>query len=211
MIAIRDELLKIAGVRRLPTCRRATVVFAEGDASEDIYFLESGLVKISVKGVDGKEVLLLLVKPGECFGDHALLDNGPRRVCAEAIHDSMIYAVPREGVLALLESRPELWKWFAIGFGLRQNELEVKLRLVCLHEVEDRILHYLGELSSLLGQDSIRLSQGELADLVGATRETTSSILNRLSRQGIVRLGRRRIVISRPDAVKLSSKAVVAQ
>lgn len=208
MTAIRDELLKIAGVRRLPTCRRATVVFAEGDASEDIYFLESGLVKISVKGADGKEVLLLLVKPGECFGDHALLSDQPRTVFAEAIHDSTIYAVPREGVLALLDARPELWKWFAGGFGSRQTELEAKLRLVCLHEVEDRILHYLGELSSVLGPDSIRLSQGELADLVGATRETTSSILNRLSRQGIVRLGRRRIVISRPDAVKLASKAV---
>jgi CRP/FNR family transcriptional regulator, cyclic AMP receptor protein len=208
MTAIRDELLKIAGVRRLPTCRRATVVFSEGDASEDLYFLESGLVKISVKGAEGKEVLLLLVKPGECFGDHALLSDHPRTVFAEAIHDSTIYAVPREGVLALLDARPELWKWFAAGFGSRQTELEAKLRLVCLHEVEERILHYLGDLSNLLGPDSIRLSQGELADLVGATRETTSSILNRLSRQGIVRLGRRRIVISRPDAVKLASKAV---
>ena len=208
MTAIREELLKISGVRRLPTCRRATVVYAEGDAADDIFLLESGLIKICVKSAENKEVLLLLVKPGECFGDHALLSDAPRKVSAEAIHDSTIYAIPRNGLLALLEERPEMWKWFAGGFATRQSELESKLRLVCLHEVEERILYYLAELASALGPESIRLSQGELADLVGATRETTSSILNRLSRQGLLRLGRRRIMISRLDAVRPSTKAV---
>jgi CRP/FNR family transcriptional regulator len=170
--------------------------------------LESGLIKICVKGAESKEVLLLLVKPGECFGDHALLSDAPRKVSAEAIHDSTIYAIPRKGLQTLLDERPELWKWFAEVFGARQSELESKLRLVCLHEVEERILYYLAELAAALGPESIRLSQGELADLVGATRETTSSILNRLSRQGLLRLGRRRIMISRLDAVRPSIKAV---
>jgi CRP/FNR family transcriptional regulator len=208
MTAIREELLKISGVRRLPTCRRATVVYAEGDPSDDIFFLESGLIKICVKSAESKEVLLLLIKPGECFGDHALLSDAPRKSSAEAIHDSTIYAIPRKGLLALLDERPELWRWFAEAFGSRQSELESKLRLVCLHEVEERILYYLAELATALGPESIRLSQGELADLVGATRETTSSILNRLSRQGLLRLGRRRIMISRLDAVRPSTKAV---
>jgi CRP/FNR family transcriptional regulator len=183
-------------------------VYAEGDPSDDIFFLESGLIKICVKSAESKEVLLLLIKPGECFGDHALLSDAPRKSSAEAIHDSTIYAIPRKGLLAVLEERPELWRSFAEAFGSRQSELESKLRLVCLHEVEERILYYLAELATALGPESIRLSQGELADLVGATRETTSSILNRLSRQGLLRLGRRRIMISRLDAVRPSTKAV---
>ncbi len=206
--SLREDLLRIAGVRRLPTCRRATVVYAEGDRSDDLFFLESGLVKLSVKSRENKEVLLVLVKPGEWFGDHAILSDAPRTALAEAIHDSTIHAIPREGVVALLEARPELWKSFATNFAKRQTQLEGKLRLVCLHEVEERILHYLGELSDSLGPESIRLSQGELADLVGATRETTSSILNRLSREGVVRLGRRRIVINRMEAERVLSKAV---
>ena len=82
-----------------------------------------------------------------------------------------------------------------------------KVALLCLHDVEYRILHYLSTLpatfhTSNTQEYSIPLSQSELAHLIGATRETTSTTLNNLARRGLVKLGRRMLLVTSMDAVR---------
>ena len=91
--------------------------------------------------------------------------------------------------------------------------LAEKAELLCLHDVEYRILHYLEQLSSLVApnQDGeghqLPITQLELADLIGATRETTSTTLNQLERRGLIKLSRRLLTIPSPPALQQAASA----
>jgi CRP-like cAMP-binding protein len=95
----------------------------------------------------------------------------------------------------------------AILTAARKRQLEKKIELLCLRDVEYRILYYMADLAKTFGakssssEYSIPLSQGELASLIGATRETTSTTLNALARRGVIRLGRRQLIVPSIDGV----------
>jgi CRP/FNR family transcriptional regulator len=100
-----------------------------------------------------------------------------------------------------------VWKSIAEQLLSREQQLEEKVALLCLHDVEYRILHYLLSLGQVFGVNgaaeySIPLSQSELAHLIGATRETTSTTLNTLARRGVVKLGRRLLMVSSVETVR---------
>src|SRR5581483_8331685 len=110
------------------------------------------------------------------------------------------------------------WRMVAETIGARQRELEKKVELLCLQDVEYRILYYLSELATTLGQRidggaeySIPLSQSELASLIGATRETTSTTLNALARRGLVKLGRRLLTVSSIESVRSAANERTAR
>jgi len=100
-----------------------------------------------------------------------------------------------------------LWRELSGLLTVRKRELEKKIELLCLHDVEYRILYYMAELAKTFGarsnasEYSIPLSQGELASLIGATRETTSTTLNALARRGIIRLGRRQLIVPSVEGI----------
>jgi CRP/FNR family transcriptional regulator len=86
--------------------------------------------------------------------------------------------------------------------------LAQKVELLCLHDVEYRILYYLADLATLVGPSKddegyqLPITQAELADLIGATRETTSTTLNQLERKGLVKLSRRLLTIPSPELLR---------
>jgi CRP/FNR family transcriptional regulator, cyclic AMP receptor protein len=208
------RLVSLEGVTRLSQCRRGTALFSAGDRGDSIYYLESGRVKILKRSDEGKEVLLTIVSSGELFGEQAAIDEKQREVCAEVLEDAVIYVIPREAFLHFSMEAPEVWRWLAGIFARRKSELERKVELLIFHEVEQRLLRCLIELAETCGvpsteggECSIGLSQFELAGAIGSTRETTSSALNMLSRRGLIRLHRRRVII---DSVPALRSAIAA-
>jgi CRP/FNR family transcriptional regulator len=105
-----------------------------------------------------------------------------------------------------------LWRQVAEFLVMHKRRLERKIELLCLQDVEYRILYYLAELAGTVGsrlnnqESSIPLSQGELASLIGATRETTSTTLNALARRSLIRLGRRQLIVISLDEVRSAAK-----
>ena len=198
---VRTELIGMDGVTRFSPNRRFATVYSEGSPADTIFFLESGLVKIYKRGEDNKEIILQLVAPGELFGEHALGGSTSRSISAEVLQEGVIYVIPRDLFTRYCESHPELWREFSVFVTARARQLEKKIELLCLRDVEYRILYYMAELARTLASKangseySIPLSQGELASLIGATRETTSTTLNSLARRGIIRLGRRQLIV----------------
>jgi CRP/FNR family transcriptional regulator, cyclic AMP receptor protein len=211
------RLVMLDGVTRLSQCRRGTALFSAGDRGDSIYFLESGRVKILKRNREGKEVLLTIVSPGELFGEQAAVGEQPREVCAEVLDDAVIYVVPRESFVQFCTQSPEIWRWLAGIFARRNAELARKIELLIFHEVEQRLLRSLVELAGSCGvvtesgECSIGLSQLELAGAIGSTRETTSSALNLLSRRGLIRLHRRRVVIPSIPALRTAISTDQAQ
>ena len=143
--------------------------------------------------------------PGHLLGEEVLSEDGSTyHTEAEVLSPATLYRIPREPLKRLIASNPDLA--LAIISHLLEHKLVLaeKVELLCLHDVEYRILHYLAELSKLVKPlDSgegypLPITQLELADLIGATRETTSTTLNQLERRGLLKLSRRLLTISSP-------------
>jgi len=203
---VRMDLIGLDGVTKFSPNRRFATVFSEGSPADTVFFLESGLVKIYKRGEDSKEIILQIVAPGEMFGEQSLGAEPTRSVAAEVLQEGVIYVIPRDLFLRVCEMRPELWREISTVMISRKQQLEKKIELLCLRDVEYRILYYVAELAKRFGTKtngdcSIPLSQGELASLIGATRETTSTTLNTLARRGVIRLGRRQLVVPSVDGV----------
>jgi CRP/FNR family cyclic AMP-dependent transcriptional regulator len=210
---IRNELLHADGVRKLPDTRRLTNLPANDAVSESLFFLDSGFVKVIQRSEDGKEIILSIVGPGELFAEHTLLFSGPRAFTAEILQEGSIYEIPRAVFLEFARQYPETWQLMWEVALQRQLEAEQKIALLCLEDVEFRLLYYLGKLAPPFASPandqeeySLPLSQSELASLVGATRETTSTTLNHLSRQGLLRLGRRLVTVRSLESLRNAAR-----
>lgn len=199
--ALRADAFHLDGVMKFAPNRRFATIFTEGSPAETLFFVESGLVKLSKRGDENKEIILDIVGPGQLFGEQALAPDGARNVSAELLQEGLIYTIPRDVFTRFCDEHPRLWRLVSESLISQKKHLEKKIELLCLHDVEFRILYYLRHLAPLIGaklnnqEYSIPLSQGELASLIGATRETTSTTLNALARRGLIRLGRRQLIV----------------
>jgi len=204
---VRSELINLEGVTKFSPNRRFAIIYSEGSPADTLFFVESGLVKIYKRGDDNKEIILEIVPGNELLGDEALGTQQTRASSAEVLQEGVIYVIPRPVFLRLSEQRGELWRELSVLLLERNRQLEKKIELLCLRDVEYRILYYMAQLAKTFGakgsgsEYSIPLSQGELASLIGATRETTSTTLNSLARRGVIRLGRRQLIVPSIEGV----------
>lgn len=216
--ALYEDLLHREGVTKLVLSRRAAAVYSGGSPAKNVYFLDSGLVKLEKLTESGKELLLGIVAPGEIFGEQAILGEGTYSLSARVLESGVAYSIPAEMFHRFSERRPDVWKMLVQHFLGKKDELERKIEHLCLSDVKQRIVFYLNELARLNpGTDGagsvIHISQNELASLVGATRETTSTTLNALARQGLIVLGHRLVMIPSLETMReaINSPKVMKQ
>jgi CRP/FNR family transcriptional regulator, cyclic AMP receptor protein len=198
--AIREDLLIAEGVRKLVLSRRAAAIFSVGTPANHVYFLDSGLVKIERTTQSDKEILLGVVAAGELFGEQGLLGDSVFNFSAKVLESGVAYSVPTDVFQRFCERRPDVWRLLLQHLLARKDELERKIEHLCHSDVKQRLVYYLEDLARLNpthdpGGTVIHISQNELASLVGATRETTSTTLNALARQGLIALGHRLVMI----------------
>ena len=215
--AVRNALLPTSDVSRLSSLRRSTSLFTQGQSADSLYFVEDGLVKLTRTNHCGNRIILAILGPGHLVGDEVLSDESQTYYAdAEVLTTASLVRIPREAVTHALASNPELASAF-IAYSLqRRVALAEKVELLCLHDVEYRILHYLAELSASVkpledGEGyQLPITQLELADLIGATRETTSTTLNQLERRGLVKLSRRLLTIPSPVTLRSAAFAKIS-
>ena len=200
--AVRSTLLSSPEVSRLVSLRRATSLFSQGQQAEALYFLEDGLIKLTRTNPSADRVILAILGPGELLGDEALAQNQTvHQSDAEVLTTASLWRIPRDLLHRVASDNADLSASLLDHLLQHKLTLARKVELLCLHDVEYRILYYLAELSSLVkvseldGGHQLPLTQAELADLIGATRETTSTTLNQLERRGLVKLSRRLLTI----------------
>jgi CRP/FNR family transcriptional regulator, cyclic AMP receptor protein len=184
-------------------------VFLEGDPSENLYFLKKGRVKITRIDESGKEFTLTLLEPGEIFGELGLFDDSPRETAAVALEDSLICTMRRIDFEKLMENKPELSLKLNKLMGLRVRRIENRIQELLFRDVPSRLA---GLILRLLEQHSremrdgvkinIKLSQQEIANLIGATREMTSSVLNSFKKDGLINIESKYIYILNKNELK---------
>ena len=210
LMGFASQILGLEGAVALANLDRGMRLYSPGDPSDQLFLVHSGRVKISVPGSGGKQCIFQIARPGEVFGEGAVFGERIRRAVAEVLERASVTVIPREAVLAHAGENPEFWRSFAEVLGQRVRHLEEQIESLSLLEVEQRIARLLIRWAgSTQGNDpsqqtlQFRLSQKDLAGLVGATRETTSSSLNKLQRQGCLEIRRRCLVINSVERLAL--------
>jgi CRP/FNR family transcriptional regulator len=204
-------------VSRLTSLRRSTSIFLQDHATDSLYFIDDGLVKLTRTNHSGSRIILAILGPGHLIGDEVLSDETQTYYAdAEVLTTANLVRISREALNRALLSNPELASALLAYSLQRRVALAEKVELLCLHDVEYRILHYLAELSgSVKPQEDgegyqLPITQLELADLIGATRETTSTTLNQLERRGLVKLSRRLLTIPSPVTLRSAAFAKIS-
>jgi CRP-like cAMP-binding protein len=202
----REELVPVARLVDPHELERHTHLYHSGDPADHVYFLIEGQVKIYRKQPSGRRVTMAILQPGEVFGG---LNTHPAfEQEAEALEPSTIYALPAEDFRALLERKPGLALQVMRRLGRRTQLLERKIASLVFKDVPTRLAETLLELAENLGQPcthgfalDLVLTQQELADLIGATRQIVNATLKQWQEQGIVGLHRHRICLADRDAL----------
>lgn len=187
-----------------------TVILRQGDSCEHVFYLAMGRVKLSRLNQRGDQFTVTVLTEGHLFGE--TLSDRPRAPLfhtAEAKGRVTLYRVRLKEFKTLLASQSQL-AWEVLGtLSTEQRVLERKLELLMFHDVRSRILETLRDLAGSHGGDcrhgfqlDIKLTQQELADLVGATRPVVSTILNEFRDRGLLDYHRTLICIQNLDALE---------
>jgi CRP-like cAMP-binding protein len=184
---------------------RATSIFAKGDPGSSLFAICQGTVKISVPSVDGHDAVFDMIDKGDIFGEIALLDGRPRTADAVAITDCELFVIERRDFLPLVREEPEIaLKLIEILCARLRRTTEQAENLMFLH-LPGRLAKALLRLSGGDGracERKIAVTQKDLGNIIGMSRESTNRQLRIWEEQEWVRLERGGIVILAATALE---------
>lgn len=201
-----DALERSARVRVFETDR---IIFRQEDEGDGLYIVRSGTVKIVVSTAEGEESVIALMFPGDCFGELAVLDRGPRSASAIAVERTETLFIRRDDFLAFLERSPQVMMRIIRLLCQRLRRTDEQIADLVFFDVYGRVAKKLLELGRLHGIRTARgieiklpLTQQDLASLVGASRESVNKVMRFYRERGFVAVTNQRITILRPAALE---------
>jgi CRP/FNR family cyclic AMP-dependent transcriptional regulator len=182
--------------------RRGQTVFTEGEPGDSLYVLLQGKIKLSRSSSDGRENMLAVLGPGEVFGELSLFDPGPRTATATAVVDSTLAHLENSALQPWIDDRPEVAERLLMVLARRLRRTNNAIADLVFTDVPGRVAKALLSLAERFGtpvDDGLRvthdLTQEELAQLVGASRETVNKALADFASRGWLRLDSRAVVL----------------
>lgn len=192
---------------------RGHVLFREGEQGDCLYVIRTGKVKLGRRSVDGRENLLSVLGPGEMFGELSLFDPGPRTATATAVSDVVLYELSHTELLGWLERFPTVARYLLGALAQRLRRTNEALADLVFSDVPGRVAKALLDLAERFGTEvpegirvSHDLTQEELAQLVGASRESVNKALADFSARGWVRREGRAVVLLDRDRLERRSR-----
>ena len=204
----QPALHRFNAIVRTTKRRRGEWIFVLGDSADSIYFLQRGRMKITGLSEDGHEVLHEIVGPGEIFGDTSPLLRMPRTTSAQTLETSVVCEIHRKDFEILLSMYPELSFQMLRSVGLRLKKAEAHLVNIICNDVSHRVREALFDLmikesGAVPGRPiKIKITQQDLANLIGASRQKTWQALKELEDSSVLRLMYRSILVTAPDKLR---------
>ncbi len=192
---------------------RGERLFSEGDTGDKLYIILSGKIKLTKSAPDGRENLLSVHGPGEMFGELSLFDPIPRTSSATAVTNAELAGVAHDDLRAWLSTRPEVAMHLLQALAKRLRRInEIKADLV-FTDVPGRVAKALLDLAERFGQPgpggiqvSHDLTQEELAQLVGASRETVNKALADFAARGWLQLAAKSVLLTDVERLRKRSR-----
>ena len=203
--ALRSSMVEVS-------LRRGEVLFAEGEPGDRLYLVAKGKIKLGRTSADGRENLQAVLGPGEMFGELSLFDPGPRASGATAVTDARLLGLGHDDLLPWLRSRPDVATHLLRAFARRLRRTNEAMADLVFSDVPGRVAKALLDLArrfGVPGDEGVHvthdLTQEELAQLVGASRETVNKALADFASRGWIRHEARAVVLR--DVERLSRRA----
>lgn len=198
-----DEALQEIG-EALTTVRFAknSVIFDQGDPGDAMYLVLVGRVKVVLYSETGREVILAQLGPGDCFGEMAVIAEQPRSAHVIALEDVSLLSLTRKAFVDIVRRSPDIALNLLRLMTDRLTEADEKIGNLALVDVYGRVARYLLKLARERGRPAEggtiienRPTHQEIANIVGASRETVSRSVSDFIRQGCVRIEGKTLVL----------------
>jgi len=203
------ELAQVATVTVPRTFDAGHVIFREGDQSDTCYVVRNGHARAIREHGDGRILTLAHFGPGDIFGELAMFDDECRSATVETLDDVEAIAVLGTDMRRLLREHPGLALKLVVSLGRRLREANERIARQSFQTVQSRVAGVLGQLvvqaqaEGAQPQDVVvTITQADIAQLAGSSRESASRFLAVLERAGIVTQGRGRVTVHDPAALE---------
>jgi CRP-like cAMP-binding protein len=174
--------------------RKGQVLFRRGDRADGAYFIRRGIIKISIISPVGERRIVALQGPGSTVGDLALIDGQPRGTIAEAMTDSELLTIGRSAFQAMISGYPELHAQIALVLTRRLRSITEEITQAAFLPMRSRVARALLRLAQLSGEHAgvdlygidQPIGQGDIAGMVGVTRESVNRTLTEWRNEGVL-------------------------
>jgi CRP/FNR family transcriptional regulator, cyclic AMP receptor protein len=202
------EMRHLQRITKMETYAKGQLLYLPGDPSGEVFLLKKGRVKISKVNDDGREALLSILEPGEIFGEVEVVTGDHRQTLVQALEKSMVCEIRREDFDQYLEKYPHVGGRVIKLMGLRLRAIESRIGEMVFKSAPARLATMLLNLAETMGRSEdrgirlqARLTHQNLANLIGTSRETVSTLLGQFSQRGLVLQDHRQIVILDSDGL----------
>ena len=194
-----DDQLRVLAVsvtrRSVP---RSTVVMGAGDATDSLYIVLSGRLKVMMGDADGKEVILSILAPGEFFGEMGLVDDAPRSASVVSIEPCELLQLSKRDFKKCMADNFEMSQAVMRGLVKRLREADRKIGSLALLDVYGRVARLLLDMSETVNGEKVvtkRLPKQDIAKMIGASREMVSRVMKDLQTGGFIEMRGTAIVL----------------
>jgi CRP-like cAMP-binding protein len=181
---------------------RGEILSFEGEPAEVLYFVTEGVVKIFKTSTDGKEQIFRIIRPGESFNDVSILNGMPNLISAEAMGAVAMYTIKKQDLEVVLREHPRIALNVIQVLSQRVQELVSLVEDFSFRHVTGRVAKMLLEYAGDGAGEKPRLTQQEMASMIGTAREMVGRSLKNLETEGVIRLERNRVIITDQQALK---------
>ncbi|MEW9082324.1 MAG: Crp/Fnr family transcriptional regulator [Caldanaerobacter subterraneus] len=197
-----EKLEKLHNIATLKPVKKGCIIFTEGQKGEAIYFVKTGKIKISKISSVGKEYTIKIMEEGDVFGESTLFIGGEYPATAEAIEDSEILELRNKDIEDLILKDTQIALSIIKILAKRLKYIAVVIENLALRDSVGRTASILLTFARERGISTkegilveIDLKRQELANLAGTSRENITRILSQMDRDGIIKLGKDKILI----------------
>jgi len=208
-----EEMEALASLLRLRSVKKGDVIFRKGDEGTNLYAILRGCVRITVPTALGDEIAVAVMKDGEFFGEMALLDGMPRSASASAGEETQLAILERSDFLKFLAKRDHAIQAILMALSWRLRKTDDLISEICFSSLSQRLAKRIMDLaddeSGEGRQDSerqINMTQKELSEMLGVSRESVNKELKVLRYKEIVRTERGKIIVSDLERLKKRSR-----
>ncbi len=195
------SLMTLADASKFAKIEKGQFIFLQDDPAEKAYIVRSGKISIILESLDGRKLVINEMHPGDFFGEVGLLTKQSRSSSAIARTDSVVLTLPRQAFLSILENEPSLVRRLLEMTAIRLRESSERESALAFLDAQGRLARLLLQLGQQeLEKGYITISQEELAERTGQTRQTVAKSLGHWRRAGWLITGRGRIMLLKLEA-----------
>jgi len=193
-----DQLRMLTSVVTRKSLPRSSTVMASGDATDSLYIVLSGRLKVMMSDAEGKEVILSILGPGEFFGEMGLIDDAPRSASVVSIEPCELLSIAKRDFKKCLAENFEMAQAVMRGLVRRLRDADRKSGSLALLDVYGRVARLLLDMAETVDGEKIvtkRLPKQDIAKMIGASREMVSRVMKDLQMGGYIEMRGSNIVL----------------